>query len=212
MQVDAIVPAYNEAKTITQVISPLLAARRFRKVLVVDDGSKDGTAQIAAAAGANVYVMPKNGGKGGAMLTGLSLCQDADAVGFFDADLIGFRPDHAQSLVDPVVCGAADMVCGLRDYGSLNEWQQSLPPITGERVIRMPFLRAVPNDFWSGFRIEAGINAALQKYGGRVSLVVLDGLKIRLKWEKVGARKGVEDMAKMTCEVLVAMRDAERRV
>jgi len=209
MIVDAIVPAYNEAVTVAPVIRTLVGSNCFRRVVVIDDGSKDNTAQIAREAGADVYLMPRNGGKGGAMLAGLSICHDANAIGFFDADLIGLRTDHVASIVSPIVNGTADMACGLRDYKSFNEWQAALPPITGERVIRMEFLRMVPLEFWNGFKIEAGINAVLANHGGRTVMTVFDGMSIRLKWEKVGAKKGVEDMAKMMCDVLLAMRDAE---
>lgn len=211
MIVDAIVPAWNEALTIRGVLEPLVASRVFRKVLVVDDGSSDDTAKIARAAGAIVHRMPQNAGKGGAMLAGLGLCSDADAIAFFDADLIGLQPAHAVQLTAPILAGAADMTCGLRDYsGNKNDWQKALPIITGERCVRMPFLRMVPADFWNGFRIEAGINAVLKNHGGRVVCEVFRGVSIRSKWDKTGARQGIRDMAVMLIDVLEAMRDAER--
>ena len=65
-----IVPAYNEADSIAPVVMQALRALSNADVLVVDDGSTDATAQVAARAGAMVLVLPFNLGIGGAVQTG----------------------------------------------------------------------------------------------------------------------------------------------
>jgi polyprenyl-phospho-N-acetylgalactosaminyl synthase len=82
----AICAAYNEATTIGRVVAEL--RRAGHKVVVVDDGSRDGTRHIAAAAGAEVVVHPVNLGQGAALQTGIdyALSQDADILVTFDAD------------------------------------------------------------------------------------------------------------------------------
>lgn len=212
--IEAVVPAWNEARTIAPVLRALLASGVFSRVTAIDDGSTDATASIAEATGASVYRMPKNGGKGGAMREGVAqaLARGADAVGFFDADLLGFRPDHAARLAAPIVDGRAVMVCGLRDYGhAMNTMQAALPPITGERIVTAAVLRRVPESFWRGFRIEAGLNVAALREGA-VLTTVLDGLGIVHKVQKAGVREGAERYAKMFREVLEAMRDAEQEI
>ena len=71
MFIEAVVPAWNESRTVADAVRPLLASGAFSRVTVIDDGSTDNTADVARAAGAFVYTMPKNGGKGGAMRAGL---------------------------------------------------------------------------------------------------------------------------------------------
>ena len=211
MLIEAVVPAWNESRTVADAVHPLLASGAFSRVTVIDDGSTDNTADVARAAGASVYTMPKNGGKGGAMRAGVeqALARGAGAVAFFDADLIGLRPDHVGRLTAPLLRGEAVMVCGLRDHGRVqNALQVAMPPITGERVVAASVLRAVPAEFWSGFRIEAAINAVARRQGA-VLLTILDGLGIVHKTEKFGVHDGAVRYAKMFREVLEAMRDAE---
>lgn len=119
VRIEAVVPAWNEARTVADAVRPLLASGAFALVTVVDDGSTDGTADVAREAGADVYTMPANGGKGGAMRAGVdrALARGAEAVAFFDADLRGLRPEHVGRLTAPVERGEAVMVCGLRDHG-----------------------------------------------------------------------------------------------
>lgn len=204
----AIVPAHNEAPRIAPVIRTLLASRQFARVLVVDDGSTDETAAVARVAGAQVLSLSPNRGKGGAMLAGLQSTNEPVVV-FFDADLVGLRPDHVAALVEPVVAGRAGMAVGLRDHGKWNQTQSILPAITGERAVRRELLERVPTSFWNGFRIEVGINEVVRRSGMPVEPVLLDGLSIVPKWAKNGdVRGGIEDAARMLRDVLVAMADA----
>lgn len=214
MRIEAVIPAWNEAKTVADAVRPLLASGAFSRVTVVDDGSTDGTAAVALAAGAEVYVMPQNGGKGGAMRAGVAraLASGSGAVAFFDADLRGLRADHVERLTGPVDRGEAVMVCGLRDHGRVqNALQVAMPPITGERCVAVSALRRVPDEFWQGFRIEAALNVAAAREGC-VLLTVLDGLGIVHKTEKFGIHDGAVRYAKMFREVLEAMRDAETSI
>ena len=69
--VSVIVPAYNEAGAIAGLVGALRAAAPWHEVIVIDDGSRDGTAQRAAAAGATVVRHPYNKGNGAAVKTGI---------------------------------------------------------------------------------------------------------------------------------------------
>jgi glycosyltransferase involved in cell wall biosynthesis len=82
----ALVPAYEAQQTVGDVVRGLL--RHVARVLVVDDGSSDATAQEAAGAGAEVLRLPSNGGKGCALRAGLARLLDSSAthVAFVDAD------------------------------------------------------------------------------------------------------------------------------
>jgi glycosyltransferase involved in cell wall biosynthesis len=109
----ALIPAYNEERFIGSVV---LKARRYAQtVIVVDDGSTDATAQVAAAAGAVVFEHAANQGKGVALNTGLHLARDhaPDAVVMLDADG-QHLPEELALVVAPVLEGRADLVIGSR--------------------------------------------------------------------------------------------------
>lgn len=192
--VSAIVPAYNEEATVGTVVRTLVSSGL--SVLVVDDGSSDRTAERAHQAGAQVVRPPRNLGKAGAMLAGLSQVP-SDPVAFFDADLMGLRPDHVARLLEASARGY-DMACGLRDYGSAgNAAQLVLPLITGERIVRRWVLERVPRDCWDGYAIETAMNHAVSQGGGRTALLRLDGLHIRTKLDKTGWLRGTLGQLKM---------------
>ena len=114
-----IVPVYTEARTVRAVIDRLLAIDLPvpREILVVDDGSTDGTGEVldsAAREGLPVTVirMPQNGGKGTAIRTGLARATGT-IVAIQDADL-ELDPAQLATLVQPIVSGRATVVYGSR--------------------------------------------------------------------------------------------------
>jgi glycosyltransferase involved in cell wall biosynthesis len=115
------VPAYNEAGSITSVVREIRAADSELEVLVVDDGSTDGTFRLAAEAGALVVRLPFNLGIGGAVQTGyqyalehgFELAVQVDGDGQHD-------PSEIAKLLEPILDGTADMVVGSRFMGHRN--------------------------------------------------------------------------------------------
>lgn len=190
MSAVAIVPMYNEAETCARTIVALRASGRFRDVIAVDDGSKDASAAEARRAGATVLVLAQNGGKGEALVRALRHVRDP-WVGFFDADLLGFRPDHVHRFFDGAAAGY-DMICGIRDRGPmLTAASFALPLITGERLVRREVLLHVPPSCWNGYAIETGLNATVDRLGGRTLCFVMDGVMIRTKSDKNGLVSGI---------------------
>ena len=114
-----IVPVFNEARTVRAVIDRLLTIDLPvpREILIVDDGSTDGTGDVlAAAAGEGLAVtvirMPQNGGKGSAIRAGLARASGT-IVAIQDADL-ELDPAQLAALVTPIVSGQASVVYGSR--------------------------------------------------------------------------------------------------
>lgn len=112
----AVIPAYNEALSIGSLV--LQAKKYVDQVIVVDDGSKDKTADIARLAGATVIQLEKNQGKAQAMMYGFELLKQEGytAAVMFDGDG-QHNPDDIPAIVGPVLRGEADLVIGSRYLG-----------------------------------------------------------------------------------------------
>lgn len=108
-----VIPAYNEEQTIHDVLQS--AVTISDRVLVVDDGSTDRTAEIAEAAGAQVIRHSVNRGLGGALGTGLAgaLKLDADLIVTMDADG-QHRTEDAKRIFDQLSDGKVDFIIGSR--------------------------------------------------------------------------------------------------
>ncbi len=113
MKTIAIIPAWNEERAIAAVIKS--ATSHVDQVIVVDDGSTDGTVRSAQSAGALVLVHPLNCGPGAATMTGIRAARalHADAVITLDADG-QHNPDDIPRLLAPIKEGRADLVIGSR--------------------------------------------------------------------------------------------------
>jgi glycosyltransferase involved in cell wall biosynthesis len=114
----AIVPALNEAETIGRVIGEIRGVDPDFDILVVDDGSDDGTAEIAEAAGARLIRLPFNLGIGGAVQTGYryALANGYDIAVQIDGDG-QHDPGQLRAILEPLVAGDADIVIGSRFAG-----------------------------------------------------------------------------------------------
>ncbi|OGY45496.1 MAG: hypothetical protein A2744_02295 [Candidatus Buchananbacteria bacterium RIFCSPHIGHO2_01_FULL_44_11] len=113
MKIFAILPAYNEARVITQVVSDV--KDRVSSVVVVDDGSTDNTGFLAQQAGALVVTHLVNRGQGAALQTGIlfALKAGADIVVTFDADGQLLASD-IEVAIQPLILGEVQVVLGSR--------------------------------------------------------------------------------------------------
>jgi len=116
-----VIPAYNEAENITQVVQalPTTVCGLNVSVLVVDDGSADGTAEVARAAGAFVCAPVQNRGQGAAFRLGYWLARDRGAWVIATTDADGqYDSSQFDRIVEPIVRGEADFVTGSRKLGT----------------------------------------------------------------------------------------------
>jgi glycosyltransferase involved in cell wall biosynthesis len=112
-----IIPAYNEERTLAEVIDRVLALPNRPEVIVVDDGSTDGTADIIRRyqreKGIIGVICPRNGGKGAAIQAGLRHATQPYTI-IQDADL-EYYPEEYEVLLRPVRQGKAQVVYGSRN-------------------------------------------------------------------------------------------------
>jgi glycosyltransferase involved in cell wall biosynthesis len=148
-----IVPAFNEVGAIKSTIdglrAALLAARVDGEIVVVDDGSTDGTAEAARAAGARVIALGENHGYGFALKTGIAQSR-SDFVAIIDADGT-YPPEKVPEMLD--ICESADMVVGDRGAAMRNvQWIRRPAKWMLNTLAQMLAQRKIP-DLNSGLRV-----------------------------------------------------------
>jgi hypothetical protein len=193
--VAVVIPAKDEAQRIRATVTAAAELPGAGLVVVVDDGSVDGTAAIARDAGAVVTRHPRNRGKAAAMETGAEAVRLLDQTGhrasprhllFLDADLADSAA-FAAPLAQPVISGEADMtiaafsstvklgghgvVVGLSSAGTRRAigWSPA-QPLNGQRCLtRAAFEAARP--LAAGFGVETALTIDLARQGLRITEV-----------------------------------------
>ncbi len=121
MKLAIIVPVYNEAATVVKLIDRLRSVPLDKEIIVVDDGSTDGTSgKLSGIAAPELRIIrhEQNRGKGAAIRTAIAYVT-ADAVAIQDADL-EYVPEELPQLLRPIEDGIADVVYGSRFLGYLD--------------------------------------------------------------------------------------------
>ena len=199
----AVIPAYNEERTLGEVLAVLRQVRQVHAVFVISDGSTDRTATVAREGGAVCIELSQNVGKGGALKVGIDQA-DADVYVFLDADLIGLTPEHVRRLLDPVLGGDAQMSLGILEKGRVaTDLAQAVAPyLSGQRAVTREVLRGLSSMETTRYGIEVALNRYLKKNGISVQLVAMESLTHRTKEEKLGLLRGFVARMKMYWEIV----------
>ena len=128
--VAVVIPALDEEQAIGLVLAEI--PDLVSEVVVVDNGSRDRTAQVAEAAGARVVFEPRRG-YGQACLAGIAAVPDADVVVFLDADHSD-HPAQLAAVLAPILSGEADLVIGSRRLGRRARGSHPIHAVLGTRV------------------------------------------------------------------------------
>lgn len=139
MEITFLIPAYNEARTIGEVLDRVAALGLDFEAVVVDDGSTDTTADIVASsaeANERIRLLRKvNGGKGSALRHGIPHCQ-GDIVVIQDADM-EYDPSDVPALIEPIRRKAADVVYGSRLSGGRPQRAYMFWHLVGNRFLSL---------------------------------------------------------------------------
>jgi len=118
MKLSVIMPVYNERETVREILDKVQAVPIEKEILIVDDGSTDGTAELLDSLddpGVRVLRHDRNRGKGAAIRTALEQATGEVTI-IQDADL-EYDPGDYEALIDPILRGEADVVYGNRWHG-----------------------------------------------------------------------------------------------
>ena len=138
--VSIVICTWNEKNTIEHVIRKCHGFNPESEIVIVDDGSEDGTHDILLELKKEIPLklirLPENTGKSNAMVVGVENASN-EVILFFDADMVGIKEEHFHQLLDPIVeeDAEADMVLGT-PQGTLIDYRiNPFKNLTGERAM-----------------------------------------------------------------------------
>jgi len=211
MRCVVIIPAYNEEKTIADVVIAAARCPLVAEVVVVSDGSKDKTVVRAKAAGATVVNLTKNRGKGGAMQAGIQSVR-GDVYLFLDGDLLGLTPLHVAALLNPILAGECEATLGIFGKGRMaTDLAQKIAPfLSGQRAITAVRLAELPDFSTAGWGVEVLLTKHLQTAKIPVVHVLLEDVTHVMKEEKRGLVSGIASRLRMYWHILRVLSPTRR--
>jgi glycosyltransferase involved in cell wall biosynthesis len=148
-EIIALIPTYNEVRHIADVV---VGALKYVTVVVIDDGSTDGSGAAAALAGAKVLSHPTNQGKGAALNTGFDYASERNVSAAITLDADGQHdPDEIPKFIDAFRMGKGDLIIGQRTFAQMPGIRQ-LGNRTGTWFLNRAMGQPIP-DNQSGYRL-----------------------------------------------------------
>ncbi|TPW30011.1 glycosyltransferase [Martelella alba] len=191
--ISCIIPAHNEAPRIGAVLSSVIDHPLIDEVIVVDDGSSDGTAAVVRRfERVRLIVLAKNGGKSAAVAAGLNAARFEHLL-LLDSDLVGLTRSALTQLIRPVLRGQADVSISLRRNAPWLWKMIGIDYISGERVLPRRLL-GTGAELMSlpGFGMEVAMNAHWIAEGARIAIVRWPDVQSPLKSAKQGLWAGLK--------------------
>jgi LmbE family N-acetylglucosaminyl deacetylase/glycosyltransferase involved in cell wall biosynthesis len=211
-KIAAILTARNEAGRIGGVLAVLRQVEALDEIIVIDDGSRDQTAnevRQATLLDKRIRLLQHvvNQGKGQAIFTGRHATQ-APYLLLLDSDLVDLKPQQVCDLIQPVLDGKADMTVGLFRGGP---WSTDLPHIvtpwlTGQRCIKSYLLDEIPLEAARGYGFETALTVAARNLRWRVRRVFLRGVSHPISEVHRGLLRGFMNRMKMYSQIARAWR------
>ncbi len=204
--ISAIVPAFNEEKTIEQIVEVLAQHALIDEVVVIDDGSADQTALRAKSAGAQVFSLYPNQGKGQAMTEGVKRARH-EIICFFDGDVKGLTRNIVMQVIAPVMSGRYAMFVAIRDRKIywVNKLLHFSPILGGERVLSKDLWTQVPEKYKRNFQIEIALNYYAKRNQKKMGFALMPGLTQVIKEKKRGLITGAYQRILMMGDVILTV-------
>jgi glycosyltransferase involved in cell wall biosynthesis len=207
--ITALVPCYNEATRITHVLRPLIASKFIDEIIVIDDGSTDGSAAVVRKFDPKIKLIrnPSNIGKSGTISKGL-IASASGTVFLIDADISGLKTYHLDKSIEIFFQKKLDMLFLPVKSEYFNAYTQAIGwnvLATGERIIRKNLLTPYLKQFSKGYALEMFINQLGKKNNWKMDVIIwkkpekapISPSKIK----KMGLIKGIRGDFKMMSEI-----------
>jgi glycosyltransferase involved in cell wall biosynthesis len=193
----AIVCAYNEEKTIAGILETLLKYAKLNEIIVVNDGSNDGTSNVLekfiGLDKLRVIKLPENKGKGYAMAEGIANAK-SELLLFVDADLLNLKEEYIKQLIQPLLDGKANMVIGQPTKNVMDFRLNPFIILAGERTLfRDDVLPLIEQMRETRFGVETLINLHYKANNMKTLYVSLWGLVHPIKMQKYSFTKSVRE-------------------
>ena len=185
--VSVVIPAFDEAATVGGCVTAALLHPDVDEVIVVDDGSTDGTGDVAELAGAHVVRLEQNGGKAEALDAGVRAARQ-NVILFLDADVTGHTNETLSSIMQPVIDRRYEMYVGVHARSTvwLNQLLHIFPIIGGERALTRRLWESVPTLHKVGFQIEIAMNYTSKLFKRGMGFELIRGTAHHTKEQKYG--------------------------
>ncbi|MDQ0256237.1 glycosyltransferase involved in cell wall biosynthesis [Evansella vedderi] len=182
MKADIIIPAFNESNKIENTLKSLINQPWVNEVIVVDDGSEDGTEEIALRYTQKVFKHEKNKGKMAAVFTGIQRAT-GEWIILLDGD-IGETASEAKKLLTPLIEDHIDMTIAVlpqfkqRGFGLVKKRARNVvyretgvfltAPLSGQRAFHRNWIPIILSHQGKGFGLEMYLNLTFLKHGAKL--------------------------------------------
>ncbi|OGF61136.1 hypothetical protein A2662_03210 [Candidatus Giovannonibacteria bacterium RIFCSPHIGHO2_01_FULL_45_33] len=207
-RISCVICAYNEEPRIKNVLEAVANNPLFSEVIVVDDGSKDGTAEVVEKY-KNVKLVRHgvNQGKSKAFVTGASAAT-GKFIMMLDADLVGLSNTALEGLAEPVLSGKADVAISLRSNSLFIYKWLGIDYISGERIFQKSLLEGHLEKMSTlpSYGLESYINELIIDGKLRLASVLWRGVVQTTKADKVERWSGLLGDSKMFLQIIRLMK------
>jgi glycosyltransferase involved in cell wall biosynthesis len=206
LQTTAIICAYNEENTITNILKDVCGLHLFNEVIVINDGSGDNTGkhinELEKTIDIKVVHLLTNRGKGFAMAKGVEMASNEYLV-FIDADLSNFTLAHAHKLLNPVLTSEANMVLGQPTKTLIHPEINPFRNLSGQRALKkgdvLPIIERMKT---TRYGVETLINMHFRATNKAIRYVDLKNLFHPTKFQKTKPHMAIREFVQVACQII----------
>ena len=204
-KISCIIPAYNEEKSIAQVLAVVtpLVGSFLEEIIVVDDASSDGTKKIVQGFPVRLIEHTLNEGKSKSVADGITSAK-GNYIFLLDADLLSLNTQNILDLIEPIEQGISDVAMSYRK----NAWPlfpfKKIDYLTGERILPISSLNPTLSDMalLPSYGLEVFLNKIIIREHLRIAVVGWPNVENDLSQKKRGWWKGIRSIIKIWSNVL----------